>query len=363
MHGAAVDVDRHHLAVLRDRLVADEPGLVTGIVDAGCHLEFAGRARLLPLTFHSRVETGFIQCHVAFAANIGRQIERKAKRVVQRKGRIAVKILAILRQRGFEDFHPVLERLAEAFFFLLQHLFDARRSIGQLRIGLAHFQHQILDQPVKERLGLAQLVAVAQCAADDAAQDITAPFIARDHAVDDQERTGTDVVGDHAQGIVGEVGAAGFTRGGLDQALEQIDFIIGMHVLQHRSDPLQAHAGIDARLRQRMQRAVLVLVELHEHQIPDFDVAITVLLGASGRAAPDFRTVVVEDLRAWTARAGLGHLPKIVRRVARTLVVADAHDALGRHADLVLPDRVRLVVFLIDGNPQLFLRQPVDDGQ
>ena len=159
------------------------------------------------------------------------------------------------------------------------------------------------------------------------------------------------MIGDDAQGIVGEIDAAGFARGCLDQALEQIDFIVGMHVLQHRCNPFEAHAGVDARLRQRMQHAVFILVELHEHEVPDFDVAVAVLLGAARRAAPNFRTVVVEYLRAWAARTGLGHLPKIIRRVARALVVADAHDALDRHADFVLPDRVRLIVFQIDGDP------------
>ncbi len=62
--------------------------------------------------------------------------------------------------------------------------------------------------------------------------------------------------------------------------------------------------------------------------------------------------VVVEDLGARAAGAGVGHLPEIVRGVRRALVVADADDALGRHADLVLPDRVRLVVVLVDGDQQ-----------
>jgi hypothetical protein len=73
--------------------------------------------------------------------------------------------------------------------------------------------------------------------------------------------------------------------------------------------------------------------------------------------------VVVEDLGARTARAGVGHLPEIVRRVARALVVADADDALDRHADLLGPDVVRFVVLVIDGDPQLLFRQLVHGGQ
>jgi len=106
----------------------------------------------------------------------------------------------------------VFQGFAETFLFLLQHLLDAGCGIGQFRIGIAHHIHQILDQLVEERLGLAQLVAVAQCAAHDAAQHIAAPFAAGDDAVDHQERTGADMVGDDFERIVGQVHATGFTR-------------------------------------------------------------------------------------------------------------------------------------------------------
>jgi hypothetical protein len=138
----------------------------------------------------------------------------------------------------------------------------------------------------------------------------------------------------------------------LDQRLEQVDLVVAVHVLQHRGQPLQAHAGVDAGLGQRRERAGGVALELHEHQVPDLDVAVAVLLGAAGRPALDLGTVVVEDLGARAAGAGVGHLPEVVRRVARALVVADAHDALARHADLVGPDVVRFVIFGVDRDPE-----------
>ena len=90
----------------------------------------------------------------------------------------------------------MFERFAEAFFFLLEHLRHALGGGGQLGIGLAHLGDQVGHQAVEERLGLAQLVAVAQRAADDAAQHVAAAFVAGNHAVDDQERAGADVVGE-----------------------------------------------------------------------------------------------------------------------------------------------------------------------
>jgi hypothetical protein len=67
--------------------------------------------------------------------------------------------------------------------------------------------------------------------------------------------------------------------------------------------------------------------------------------------------VVVEDLGARAAGAGVAHHPEVVGHVARALVVADAHDALGRQADHLQPDVVGLVVLGVDGGPELVLGQ------
>ena len=149
----------------------------------------------------------------------------------------------------------------------------------------------------------------------------------------------------------------------LIRCLEQVDLVVRMHVLQHGGQALHAHAGVDAGLRQLVHDARFVAVELHEHQVPDFDEAVAVFVGRAGRAARNVGAVVVEDLGARAARAGVGHLPEIVGGVARTLVVADADDALVRHADFVGPDVVGFVVFDVDGDGQLVGRQAVDLGQ
>ena len=81
---------------------------------------------------------------------------------------------------------------------------------------------------------------------------------------------------------------------------------------------------------------------------------VAVLLGRSGRAAGHRRAVVVEDLAARAAGSRVAHHPEVVRRIARALVIADAHDALGRQADHLQPDVVGLVVLGIDGGPRAF---------
>jgi hypothetical protein len=73
--------------------------------------------------------------------------------------------------------------------------------------------------------------------------------------------------------------------------------------------------------------------------------------------------VVVEDLGAGAAGAGVAHRPEVVGGVARALVVADADDAVLRHADVVVPDVVGFVVLGIHRDPQLLGRQLQDVGE
>ena len=55
------------------------------------------------------------------------------------------------------------------------------------------------------------------------------------------------------------------------------------------------------------------LLELHEDEVPDLDEAVAVGIRAAGRAARNLVAVVVEDLRAGAAGAGIAHRPEIVR--------------------------------------------------
>ncbi len=165
------------------------------------------------------------------------------------------------------------------------------------------------------------------------------------------------MVGHDLQGRGVVVGAADGLGGGLEQVLEQVDLVVRVHVLQHGADALQAHAGVHARRGERVHHAIGGAVELHEDVVPDLDVAIAVFFRGAGRAAPDVRAVVVENLGARAARAGIAHCPEVVGRIGRALVVTDADHALGGDADFLGPDVVSLVVAGVDGDPELFLGQ------
>jgi hypothetical protein len=186
-----------------------------------------------------------------------------------------------------EDLHAGLERLEEPLLLGLQHLGDALFLGLQARVGIAHQRHEVGHQLVEERRLLAQLVAVADAAAHDAALHVAAALVAGDDAVAHQERGGADVVGDDAQRRVGQVGDAGLAAGGGDQLLEDVDLVVAVHVLQDGGQALQAHAGVDAGRGQLHHAAVGLHVELHEHVVPDLDEAVAVLARAAGRAAGD----------------------------------------------------------------------------
>jgi hypothetical protein len=181
-----------------------------------------------------------------------------------------------------EDLHAMFECLAEAFLLGIQRFFHNAAFRRKLRVGCSHFLDQCADELVEERLLLAEDVTVAQRAADDPAQDIAASLVRRQHAIDDQKAACTDVIGDHAQRLVFQVCRVGKLSGDLDQALEQVDLVVRMYVLQDRSQTLQPHAGVYARCRQFAQDAVGGTIELHECQVPDLDVAVAVFVGRAG---------------------------------------------------------------------------------
>ena len=119
----------------------------------------------------------------------------------------------------------------------------------------------------------------------------------------------------------------------------------GRHVLAHARQTLKAHAGIDVLLHKLGVVALAVVIELREHDVPDFDIPVTVAAhGAAGLAAAPLRAAVVVDLRARTARA-CAMLPEVV-------LLAKAEDALSRDTDLLVPDFKRLVVVEVDRRVQ-----------
>ena len=140
-----------------------------------------------------------------------------------------------------------------------------------------------------------------------------------------------------------------------DQVLEEVDRVIVMFALQYGSGAFQAHTGVDTGFRQRDLLAARQFLELHEHQVPDLDETVAVLVSGTRRAACDPIAMVEEDLRARAARAGIAHRPEVIVR-------RDADDLRFRQARDFLPEVKGLIVGMINGNEQLILRQAVYFG-
>ncbi len=358
---------RNDLAAAGSAGVAGETCLALDLDQAVVvHAEGAGRTRALALGLHLALEALLVQRQLALAGDVAGEIHRETVGVVQLEDHLAGNDAA--REFGqvlFENLQALLQGLGELLFLGLQHTFDMRLLLLELREGVAHLGDQRRDDPVEEAALRAQLVAMTARATNDATQHVAASFVGGRHAVGDEEAAGADMVGDHLERGLVFVGAADGLRRRVQQALEQVDLVVGIDVLQHRADALQAHAGIDARRRQRMHDAVGGAVELHEDVVPDLDVAVAVFFRRTGRAAPDVLAMVEEYLGAGTARTGVAHRPEVVGGVGCALVVTDAHHALGRHADFLGPDVVGLVIAGVDGDPELLLGQvqPLVRGQ
>src|SRR5690606_26606290 len=216
-----------------------------------------------------------------------------------------------------------------------------------------------------QELGQGGLVVAEQAhgadrAAHDAAQDIAAALVGGHDAVADQHEAGADVVGDDPEAdVVGvrlggglrgrdAVAAAGQLRGLVDQRADLVDLVHVVDSLEDRRHALHAHAGVDVLLRQVAEDLVVLLggalapLLLHEHQVPELEVAVLVDLGAAFGAVGG--PAVVVQLRAWPAGAGNAHRPHVVGLPA-------AHDAVEREPDLLVPDVDRLVVVEVDRGP------------
>ena len=185
----------------------------------------------------------------------------------------------------------LLQRALEAFLLQLELLQDEPGMALQLRIVVLVLVDDDLGDLAGEALGHAQLHAVAHGAADQAAQHVALIHVGRGHAavVADDEGGGAHVIGDDADGLGGFLVLAVLLAGQLldlaDDAREDFGLVDGLYALEHAVGALQAHAGVHVLLLQRDERAVGLLLILHEHVVPDLQIASAGAVGAAVRAA------------------------------------------------------------------------------
>ena len=157
------------------------------VIDTRLHLESRRSARPFALTLHRFLEAREVHREAALPRDVRGEIDREAEGVVELEHGLAVEHAVLALERAFQHLHPVVEGLREALLLLLQHLLHAVLRRHQLGVGCAHHLHQIGHERVKKRLLAAELVAVADGAADDPPQHVAASFVAGNDAVRDEE--------------------------------------------------------------------------------------------------------------------------------------------------------------------------------
>ena len=184
---------------------------------------------------------------------------------------------------------------------------------------------------------------MANRATNNPPQHVASTLVAGQYAIGYQESRRTQVICNHPQGFVLCIGGAQLTRGGIDQGSEQIDLVVRVHVLQYCGNALETHAGINRWRRQRVQLTLRVAVVLHEHQIPNFNITIQIVVFTAWRPTRHVRTVVVKNLGAGPARSGVTHLPKIV--------LIQPRESGGVYADFIDPYLCRLIISDVHSDP------------
>ena len=156
--------------------------------------------------------------------------------------------------------------------------------------------------------------------------------------------------------MVAAVAAAGDLDRPVDGGAGRVDLVDVVHALQDRGHPLQTQPGVDVLVGQIAQDREVVLAlplttdGLHEHEVPDLEVAI--LVSDRAALASVLGAAVVVDLTARSTRSGYAHAPEVVGHAA-------ALDAAGGQTHEFLPEVGGLVIVVVDRHPELVLGEPV----
>ena len=233
------------------------------------------------------------------------------------------------RDRGVEDGRARGEGAPERLLLGVRDLADPAEAALQLGVGLLHPLQRDRQQLGQARVVEAEQAHRAHRAAQHPAQDVAAALVAGGDPVADEHQRGAHVVGDDAQphvvGVrladhvagVDAVALAGQLGRPLEHRVDLVDLVEVVDALQQRRHPLQAHAGVDVAAwaaapemsKSSLARTARELL-LHEHEVPELQVAVLV----DGRAAlaAVLGTAVEVDLAARATGAGHAHVPVVV---------------------------------------------------
>ena len=140
------------------------------------------------LRVHCVVEAALVDAQASLASDIGGHVGGKAVGVVELEDGLSRDLARAFRQVSdgvVQERHAGLERLGEAGLLFGQSALHMGGMGVELGVGVAHDIDDGAHQTAEERVLNAELVAVAQTAADDPAQHVAAVFVRGQNAVGD----------------------------------------------------------------------------------------------------------------------------------------------------------------------------------
>ena len=374
VHRYAIGEQADHRRLPLGHVVAGEGDLARLLEQRGVDRDVGVAGLLLPrvllgpvpLLAHQAAEALLVDLQALLGRHLEGEVDREPVGVVQlerlRAGQHAGVLALGLLDRHIEDRGAGAEGVGEGRVLGVDDPVDVARIAAQLGELVAHRLDGGLGQLVHEPgagrraaapLGAGQQAQVADAAPQQPPEHVAAALVAWPHPVLDQHHRAAHVIGDdpqrHVAALVGAVVLLGKLGRPLEDLVGGVDLVDVVDALQQRRHPLEAHAGVDVLHRQRAVDVEVVLLPdlaqlvLHEHEVPELQVPVLVDLRAALAAV--LGAAVVVDLRARAARPGHAHVPVVVGQAA-------ALDPALRHADLVPPDRVGLLVAVQHGRPQ-----------
>ena len=231
----------------------------------------------------------------------------------------------------------LVERLVEAVLLRLEIALAGCEILGKLGIDVLVLLADHLGQLHGEARCDPQEAAVTDSTADETAENVVRADVAGLDAalrVAEDEGGRTHMVSDDATRLEREFGIFGrHSRKFIDlrhDRREDLGIIDCCRSGHHADRTLDAHAGIDIVASERLERAIGVLVVLHEDIVPDFD-ELAAMAARTAVWTALFLACVDEHLGVGAARTGrTGRTPPVV--LARQTV-----DTLIRNAER-LPD-------------------------
>src|SRR5690606_647911 len=167
-------------------------------------------------------------------------------------------------------------------------------------------------------------ISITHTPPENTANHVPGFIISRQLTISNGKTYRTDVVGYYPHSDIGlpifPVGGSGSIGNIRDNWLEYVRIVIRVLALDNANQPFKPHPGIHVLGWERLERTILLPVELHEYQVPNLNDLRVVSIDQGFpvyRAALAIRPAIHMDLRAGPTWPRIAHFPKVILLVAQ----------------------------------------------